>query len=279
MATTRAAHDHELLPRLADALDFAIESYAIVARDLRLRHVSAGFSDLLADATVGLCARDGLLSCVDQASAARLQAWLADLLSGKPASGPFLAIERLDQLPVLLRGKLLRAPEEEVPHEEVPQGEAPHAGARDGASRNGERPDSKGFAGAAGDGKASNGEIRGGERLAIIAAYDPSASRTLDKVSDIFELTAAERTIAEQVLGGASIRDIQAASGVTENTVRTHLKSIYRKTSAHNQADLIRLLKDVSAIAPRAPSAEPGQDPQAHAQPAGAPAGPRSTAT
>lgn len=88
-------------------------------------------------------------------------------------------------------------------------------------------------------------------RVAVISVHDVLASRSLGELSPLFELTSAESALVEQILSGASMTDAEAALRITANTARTHLKSIYRKTGAHSQADLVRLLKDVATIAPR----------------------------
>jgi DNA-binding CsgD family transcriptional regulator len=89
------------------------------------------------------------------------------------------------------------------------------------------------------------------QRLAMISVHDVLAFRSLGELSPLFELTSAEAALVEQILSGASMIDAEAALSITANTARTHLKSIYRKTGARNQADLVRLLKDAASIAPR----------------------------
>jgi len=88
----------------------------------------------------------------------------------------------------------------------------------------------------------------GSQPLAMISVHDALASRSLGDLSRLFELTAAERALVEHILSGASMINAEAALGITANTARTHLKSIYRKTGAHNQADLVRLLKDAASL-------------------------------
>ena len=89
------------------------------------------------------------------------------------------------------------------------------------------------------------------QRLAVISVHDVLAVRSLGDLSALFELTSAEAGLVEQILSGASMTDAEAALGITANTARTHLKSIYRKTGAHSQADLVRLFKDVASISLR----------------------------
>jgi DNA-binding CsgD family transcriptional regulator len=88
----------------------------------------------------------------------------------------------------------------------------------------------------------------GDDPQALVAVHDALAFRSLHELSRLFELTSAERVLAEHILSGASLSDAQAELGITANTARTHLKSIYRKTGARNQVDLVRLLKDAARI-------------------------------
>ena len=105
---------------------------------------------------------------------------------------------------------------------------------------------------------AEPGDEESCRRLAFISVHDALAFRSLGELSQLFGLTAAERVLAEHILSGDSVSDAQVALGVTANTVRTHLKSIYRKTGAHNQADLVRLLKELACIASRAETSSRG---------------------
>lgn len=88
----------------------------------------------------------------------------------------------------------------------------------------------------------------GSQPLALISVHDALASRSLGELSRLFELTTAERALVEHILSGASMADAETALGITANTARTHMKSIYRKTGARSQADLVRLLKDAASI-------------------------------
>jgi DNA-binding CsgD family transcriptional regulator len=38
------------------------------------------------------------------------------------------------------------------------------------------------------------------------------------------------------------VPDIAAALGISESTVRTHLKRLFEKTSTHRQVDLVKLI-------------------------------------
>jgi len=206
LASHNYEDEDETLPRpTIEALNFSLGQFAVIDERLSIRYENQAFSDLLAAEVGGLCLRSGRLSCVEPGRAARLKRWLTRLFGSPSTASPLFALEREDQPPLLLRGKLL------------------HAMDFDGAA--------------------------GAQGLAIISAHDVMAERSLSEASKLFELTAAEQSVAEHMLSGTSTRDLLSSLEISENTLRTHLKSIYRKIYARNQADLIRLLKDVSDVA------------------------------
>lgn len=57
----------------------------------------------------------------------------------------------------------------------------------------------------------------------------------------LFALTPAQARLAGLVLSGTGLSDCARRLGVSENTVRSHLKQIYQKTDCHGQLDLVRL--------------------------------------
>ncbi len=58
--------------------------------------------------------------------------------------------------------------------------------------------------------------------------------------SALMSLTPRERRVAELVAAGYSTDNIGAHLGVKESTVRSHLKSIFRKTGTHSRLELTR---------------------------------------
>ena len=58
----------------------------------------------------------------------------------------------------------------------------------------------------------------------------------------LFGLTSAEAALALALFAGRSVAEVMEARGVTENTVRTQLASVLRKTETANQRDLVRLI-------------------------------------
>ena len=64
-----------------------------------------------------------------------------------------------------------------------------------------------------------------------------------------YELTDKEQAVLVNLLHGKSIKQIASSSFVSENTVKTHLKSLFRKTDTKSQTDIVRLvLTDESQI-------------------------------
>jgi DNA-binding CsgD family transcriptional regulator len=69
---------------------------------------------------------------------------------------------------------------------------------------------------------------------------------TVDLFSDdmfaaMFKATSAELRVLRQLLNGLCIYEISAALNLSLNTVRTHVKSLFAKTGATRQSELLRL--------------------------------------
>jgi DNA-binding CsgD family transcriptional regulator len=64
-----------------------------------------------------------------------------------------------------------------------------------------------------------------------------------------YQLTDKEQSVLINLINGCDIKQIAMNSFVSENTVKTHLKSLYRKTNTNSQMDIVRLvLSDDSQI-------------------------------
>jgi DNA-binding CsgD family transcriptional regulator len=63
-----------------------------------------------------------------------------------------------------------------------------------------------------------------------------------DVYARAFQLTPAEVRLAVHLASGVSLTEAAERFGVTHNTVRAQLRSIFDKTDTHRQADLVRLL-------------------------------------
>ena len=58
----------------------------------------------------------------------------------------------------------------------------------------------------------------------------------------LYGLTRAEAELVTGLLRGERLEDYAEQAGITLNTVRTHLKSVFAKTDTHRQAELMRLV-------------------------------------
>ena len=85
---------------------------------------------------------------------------------------------------------------------------------------------------------------------AIVFIRDPeSPTPMILALRGLFGLTPAEACIAGMLAEGRAIDDIAPRQGITRNTVRVHLKSIFAKTGTARQAQLVALiLRSVAMI-------------------------------
>jgi DNA-binding CsgD family transcriptional regulator len=65
---------------------------------------------------------------------------------------------------------------------------------------------------------------------------------------NVFGLTDAEIRVAQALFEGASLQEIAARFGVSHNTVRVQLASIFDKTHTNRQVDLIAMLARLSHV-------------------------------
>ena len=87
-----------------------------------------------------------------------------------------------------------------------------------------------------------------------ILGVGPAEARTgelADILRSLFGLSTGEADIVGALWDGASLREVEVRRGVKATTMKTQMESIYRKTGAANQRDLMRLLGQLPAL--RAP--------------------------
>jgi DNA-binding CsgD family transcriptional regulator len=84
------------------------------------------------------------------------------------------------------------------------------------------------------------------EPCAVVAihelTFDLPAGFT-DHIRGLFDLTAKEAAVAVALVSGHSLKQAAKAANVQYSTTRTHLESIFRKTGAKQQSQLVALLK------------------------------------
>jgi len=83
------------------------------------------------------------------------------------------------------------------------------------------------------------------QALVRIVEIDKGPER-LGAHSHLFGLSRREIEIASALLEGHSIESLAASLGLSRNTVRNHLQSLFRKTGTSRQADLVRILDRVA---------------------------------
>jgi DNA-binding CsgD family transcriptional regulator len=76
-----------------------------------------------------------------------------------------------------------------------------------------------------------------------------------DFLEDRFDLTPAEARLVIHLVAGASLRSCAKALGIKYETVRSYLKSAFRKTGTHRQSELV--LTVFHAMSDSNPSAVP----------------------
>ena len=79
------------------------------------------------------------------------------------------------------------------------------------------------------------------QRVAARAGIVPAQSPSL-WLTDAFRLTPREADVADLLARGADPACIARTLGISLDTVRTHLKHVYRKTNTHSQCDVVRLM-------------------------------------
>jgi DNA-binding NarL/FixJ family response regulator len=64
----------------------------------------------------------------------------------------------------------------------------------------------------------------------------------LETVARLYKLTGSEVRVLHAMVDTGGVPDIATALGISESTVRTHLKRLFEKTSTHRQVDLVKLI-------------------------------------
>ena len=85
---------------------------------------------------------------------------------------------------------------------------------------------------------------RSGDHAVAILVKDPDfdSADGLDDFALAYGLTPAEARLVDVLTGGLGLQEAAIRLGVTKNTARTHMRSVYSKVGTHRQADLVRLL-------------------------------------
>lgn len=78
--------------------------------------------------------------------------------------------------------------------------------------------------------------------ILLLAPVSPLQSHSESALTNLFDLTPAEARVAHAIADGDSIDSFAQRAGMSRETVRTHLKSVFAKTGTRRQVDLVRVL-------------------------------------
>ena len=94
------------------------------------------------------------------------------------------------------------------------------------------------------------GNFRAQQVAALVLVVDPESRPRINAelVANALDLTTAESRLAAMVSSGRTVRDIAAATGRTESTIRWHLKRIFRKQGISRQVDLVRRVLSLEGL-------------------------------
>ena len=89
-----------------------------------------------------------------------------------------------------------------------------------------------------------------GDRQAVLTLVDldECLEPNVNILQNVFSLTKAEARLAGRLACGETIEDIAEEHGVSISTARVQLKSIFTKTGASRQAELVSLLTRLAVL-------------------------------
>lgn len=85
----------------------------------------------------------------------------------------------------------------------------------------------------------------GGRYAHVVMCFsDPERSNPIeaDKLAEVYELTRAEAQVAISIANGLSVEETASMNDVAVSTIRSQLKSIFRKLGINRQNELVKLL-------------------------------------
>lgn len=81
--------------------------------------------------------------------------------------------------------------------------------------------------------------------LVVVTSVSEGTRPSASLIRALFDLTPAEARVAEAVVAGRDEPGALQALGMGSETVRTHVKSIFRKTGLNSRLELVRLLSSI----------------------------------
>lgn len=82
----------------------------------------------------------------------------------------------------------------------------------------------------------------GAQSVLYITSIVPKSSPEPGILQALFDLTPSEARVASLVVSGRTVAEIATTTANSQNTIRQHLKSIFSKTGAQRQAELVSML-------------------------------------
>ena len=89
---------------------------------------------------------------------------------------------------------------------------------------------------------AARSPFLGARAILILSGVDESEAEQLAMLRQAFRLTPSEARIAVCLAAGKSLEEAAQEMAIAQETVRSHLKSIFRKTGTHRQGELVALV-------------------------------------
>ncbi len=88
----------------------------------------------------------------------------------------------------------------------------------------------------------AHGILNAGQGLAVLLIYDPDTLINLNAslLHNFYNLTRAEAALAQSMFMGNSLPEASNELGVSINTTRTQLRSIFKKVGVHSQGALLQ---------------------------------------
>jgi len=68
----------------------------------------------------------------------------------------------------------------------------------------------------------------------------------VELVQSLFDLTPAEARVARSLASGETVQTIASSQGVSQNTIRVHVRGVLEKTGCNRQVDIVALLTAIS---------------------------------
>jgi DNA-binding CsgD family transcriptional regulator len=89
---------------------------------------------------------------------------------------------------------------------------------------------------------AARSPFLGARAILIFSGFDEGEAEQVAMLRQAFQLTPSEARISLCLAGGKSLEEVAQEMAIAQETARSHLKSVFRKTGTHRQGELIALV-------------------------------------